>query len=183
MSARSHYESKKRSQQRQRALARQGTGAQIGGIFEDLEYAVGNIRDVWPVVGEVYADRQDNIFATQSHGRWAPLRAATIIKKRSDMVRPETLIATGTMFKAVSSPTPRAQGDYFAVFGPPRGGPDISYAMHHALGRGTPQRNPVPRMTAPEIHNIVELIRDHFRPEGVPKKGRPLETHLEMKVG
>lgn len=182
MSARSHYESKLRSKQRQRALARRGTNAQMGDVLDDLVDAVSNLRDAWPVIGEVWADRQKEVFATESHGRWAPLAPDTLIAKRHNAISMDTLVQTGALFQAVTSSTPRAQGDRFAVYGPPKGA-DIDYAMNHALGRGGPQRNPVPRMTAPEMNNVVELIRDYFRPDWAPKKGKPLTTELKMRLG
>ena len=159
MTAASRYGSKQRS--RARANAASGTGAVMGAMLDDLIDAAGDLSPAWPSVAEVWQQRQQKIFATGSNGRWAPLKAATILKKRREGATTEPLIHTGSLLREVSSTTPRAQGAHFVVLGPQKGAV-IDYAKHHLRGNGVPQRNPVPRFTPTERKRLLEKIREHM---------------------
>jgi hypothetical protein len=167
MTAASRYASKQRSRARSNALVSAGIEGQVGQVLDDLIDACSNMRDAWPAVGEVFADRQRKVFATGGTGvgKWAPLEGSTIIRKRLLGQPMTTLVATGSLLQAVTSSIPTAYGDRFAVYGVTKGSAVIDYAIHHSRGHGNPQRNPVPRMTPTEMRRVVEKIRDHFRPD------------------
>lgn len=173
MTAASRYASHERSRARSNALVTAGLEGQVGQVLDDLIDACSNMRDAWPAVGEVFAERQRGVFRTGGIGvgRWAPLATATIIRKREKGQPYTSLVATGSLLKAVSSSIPTAYGDRFAVYGAPKGSAVVDYAIHHARGQGNPQRNPVPRLTAVERRRMIEKIRDHFRPEYNRKAG------------
>ena len=159
MSAGSRYASKQRS--RARAKAADGTAGAMNAMLDDLIEAAGDMSPAWPSVAQVWQERQQKIFATGSNGRWAPLKAATIMKKRREGATTEPLIHTGSLLHEVSSTTPRAQGPHFVVFGPQKGAV-IGYAKHHLRGNGVPQRNPVPRFTPTERKRLIEKVREHM---------------------
>lgn len=171
MSGGSHYGSKLRSKRRGRAIDDQGTAAVLIDRLDQLVDAASDLSPVWPAVARVWAERQTTIFNTASLGRWAPLRASTIIAKRRDGATTEPLIHTATLLRAVTSETPRASSPHFVVFGPPRG-EAIDYAKFHMKGMGVPQRHPVPRFTPIERRRMVEKISEHlgFNPS-TPTRG------------
>jgi hypothetical protein len=157
----SHYASKVRSKRRGRAVDAQGTPAVLTDRLDQLIDASSNLSGVWPEIARVWAERQQTIFRTSSHGRWAPLRVATIIRKQREGVSTEPLVETHTLIRAVTSETPRASSPHFVVFGPQRG-EAIDYAKFHMRGMGVPQRHPVPRFTPTERKRMIEKISEHL---------------------
>jgi hypothetical protein len=178
MSAGSRYASKARSRARMKG---QTSGSAMEAVLADVGDAVKNLENVWPILGEVWAARQQRIFETDSFGRWAPLKAATILKKRRHAITTDTLVQSGMLRGEVSNPVPRSSGPYFVVFGPQRG-TVIEYAKFHLHGNGVPQRNPVPRLTGPERTEFIETIRDYYRPQDAPLQGRR-DFPLTMRLG
>lgn len=160
MTAASRYASKQRSRARSNALVNASVEDRVSDVLEGVIDALADLSDAWPAVGEVFAERQRGIFATGSNGRWAPLAGSTIIRKRRLGQPMTSLVASGSLLSAVSSAAPRASGPRFAVYGAPKGGPDLSFVKHHLRGNGVPQRNPVPRLTATERRRMVEKIRE-----------------------
>ncbi len=158
----SHYASKKRSQQRSRALADQGTGAIIQDRIDHLIARTGSLSEAWPEIGKVFAQRQDEVFATNSFGRWAPLRARTVILKREEGFSTDTLVRSGLLKRELTSAIPRSQGDFFVVLGPSHES-DIGYVKFHLKGNGVPQRNPVPRLRPVERTNMLKKLRDYIQ--------------------
>lgn len=138
---------------------------QVAERLEDLASAVSNLSPAWPGVGQVFAERQQRIFDTASYGRWAPLKASTILRKRQSGVGGALKILddTGLLRGAVSSPTPRSSGPAFAVFGARDS--DVHYAKYHARGMGNPQRHPLPKFTPIERKNLVDKLREYIRRE------------------
>lgn len=177
MSAGSHYASKVRSRARMKGATSDSAMADILG---DIADAVSNLEGVWPHIGEIWQARQTKVFDTESFGRWAPLKASTIMKKRRDSISTETLVQSGMLRGEVSSPTPRSSGPAFIVLGPARGAV-IEYAKFHLHGNGVPQRNPVPRLTGPERKQFLDAIRDYYRPPDGQSKSR--ELRLQMGLG
>lgn len=171
MTAASHYASKMRSKARGRAVDAQGTAVVLTDRLDQLIDASSDLSGVWPAVAKVWAERQSTIFRTSSHGRWAPLRAATILRKHREGVSTEPLVETRTLIRAVTSETPRASSPHFVVLGPPKG-EAIDYAKFHMRGMGNPQRHPVPRFTPTERKRMVEKISDFlgFNPS-TPTRG------------
>ncbi len=177
MSAGSRYASKVRSRARMKGATSQSA---MEDILADVADAVSNLEGAWPHVGEIWQARQTKVFDTESFGRWAPLKAATIMKKRKAGVTTDTLVQSGMLRNEVSSPTPRSSGPAFVVLGPARGSV-IEYAKFHLHGNGVPQRNPVPRLTGPERKNFIDAIRDFYRPPDGQSKSR--EVRLQMGLG
>ena len=172
MSAASRYRSKVRSRQRARAEAGRGLfglgytwdGSADGrlGVLADIaeDYRLG-----WPEIGQVWAERQREIFATGSLGRWSPLAAQTIIRKRQSAVGnpAEILVDTGVLRDDLTRPEPRNSGPRFAVYGPPAGASSPAYARYHVTGSGNPQRHPVPRFSPSERQRVVAMMRKFVR--------------------
>lgn len=177
MTAESRYNSNMRSKRRSRAST---TASTMDDVLGDIIGAVSNLEGAWPQVGEIWHKRQTKIFETGSNGRWAPLRVSTILRKRHDSISPDTLVETGTLRAEVSSPAPRSSGAHFVVLGPSRGAA-IDYAKFHLRGSGVPQRNPVPRLGGPERVNLIDAIRDFYRPPDGKSKAR--EVRLRMGIG
>lgn len=146
---------------RERAKAREAAGiTPMQGVLEQLESLAKDMSIRWADIGAVWAERQQQIFDTDSLGRWAPLSAETILRKRRAGIVMDTMVETGTLRRSLTNAVPRAQGPHFAVFGPPVGAP-IDYAKFHARGNGVPQRNPVPRLSPAERKRMVDLLRLH----------------------
>lgn len=141
--------------------SRARTGGGMVGALEQLEQVAQDLSSVWPDIGQVWADRQQAIFDTGSLGRWAPLKSATILRKRRAGIVMDTMVETGTLRRAMTNAVPRSEGPRFAVFGPPVGAP-IDYARFHARGMGGPQRNPAPRLAPAERAAMVDRLRAHM---------------------
>lgn len=141
---------------------REGSFAgQLDARLEELSQAAGDLSDAWPDVAQVWHERQTQIFASDSNGRWAPLKPATILKKHREGSTLAPLRETGTLFREVTSRVPRSSSKNFVVLGPSKGA-HIEYAKHHMRGNGVPQRHPVPRFTPTEMRRMVEKVRDHM---------------------
>lgn len=176
MSAASRYASKVRSRQRQRVDANRGLFG-MGYSIDDaaserldvLSELARDFRLAWPEVGKIWADRQTRIFASGSMGRWAPLAAQTILKKRANAVGDPAaiLVDSGLLRDDLTRPEPRNSGPGYAVFGPPAGSISPTYAKYHVLGQGNPQRHPVPKFTTGEKVEIVRIMRNFVREAAV----------------
>lgn len=168
LSSRGNHDTAARKRAR-RAGANAGGTAVLNDVLGDVMAQASKFRDVIPALGQVWAQRQNTIFETGSYGRWRALKADTILQKRAEGLPMTILVDSRTLRGQVTNPTPRAEGSGFVVFGPSDWG-SIDYAKHHMLGNnGMPQRNPVPRLTNRERETFMELLRDHFRPEGMKK--------------
>jgi phage gpG-like protein len=157
MSAGSRYASKVRS--RARAKAEGGLAGQLQARLEDLAALAEDSSPMWDAVGQVWAERQRQVFATASFGRWTPLKYATILDKRRMGRSSDPLVRTGVLREEVSSPRPRASSPHFVILGPQRGAA-IEYARYHLHGNGVPQRNPVPRFSPAERTQLIDALRD-----------------------
>ena len=172
MSAASRYASKIRSKQNRRVAANQGLFG-LGYTWDDspaerldtLYELARDFRLAWPEVGKIWAERQERIFRTGSDGRWSPLAAQTILRKRSNAVGDPTaiLVDTGLLRGDLTRPDPRNSGPGYAVYGPPTGSVSPSYARYHVTGSGNPQRHPVPRFSPSERQRIAGEMRRFVR--------------------
>jgi hypothetical protein len=132
--------------------------------LEDIASGVRDLSPAWPGVGEVFAERQNRVFDSRSFGRWAPLAASTIVRKRNSSVSGglSVLQDTRLLRDSLTRPTPRSSGPGFAVFGPVA---DIPYAKYHVRGMGNPQRHPMPKFTPTERANLVKKLREYIQRE------------------
>lgn len=132
----------------------------IGKQLDDLVGVTEDMRPIWPEVGQVFSERQQRIFATGSNGRWAPLRASTMIKKQATSISPSAiLVETGMLRDQTSNPAPINPAEHSVEFGVPAGHPVRAYAQYHIKGSGVPQRNPMPKMTPSERRDLIAIIR------------------------
>lgn len=159
MSGATRARSKERS--RSRARASEGSTAALEATLEDIEAAAADLTAAWVNIGKVWAEREANVFATSSFGRWAPLSRASILRKRREHLAPDLMVETGTLRRELTRELPRAQGPHFAVFGPARAAA-LDYLKYHLKGQGTPQRNPAPKLAPMEHDTVVQLIRAHM---------------------
>lgn len=172
MSAATRYASKVRSRQRQKAEAGGGLfgmGYSIDGAVDArlsvLQQLAEDFSLGWPEIGKVWAERQREIFATGSMGRWSPLAAQTILRKRRSAVGDPAaiLVDSGVLRDDLTRPEPRNSGPRFAVYGPPAGAVSPYYARFHVTGQGNPQRHPVPRFSPSERQRVVGMMRQFVR--------------------
>ena len=126
--------------------------------LDRLEEACSDLSEVWPKVGAVFAQAQREVFA--GGNTWAPLAAATILRKKSTRI----LVETGALERGATSPTPITADDLSATFGVPPGHPSRAYAFWHYLGRGVPERDPVPDLSPTKreamFRAAIEPIRE-----------------------
>lgn len=128
--------------------------------LDDLADAASDLRPIWPEVGAVFAERQRMIFATNSEGRWAPLTAATLIRKAQTSINPSAiLVDTGLLRDTATSPRAITSSASEAEFGVPSGHPVRQYTVHHIRGNGVPQRSPLPKYRPGERAALVRIIR------------------------
>lgn len=180
MSGASRYASKMRSQRRM-------AGKTVEDRMQMVIESLADFTSAWDVIGEVWSEREQTIFRTQSYNRWAPLDASTMRDKHGVSDRP--LIRTGQLFRALTNPNPRAMGPRFAVYGPPTStdGDVISYGTRHARGSARmPRRNPVPMLTPTERRNMIDIMRWHLLPEDMrgskPVADRSKENAIAFKA-
>lgn len=129
-------------------------------LLGDVADRASDLRPVWPAIGEVWAERERDVFDTQGRGRWAPLRASTLAEKRKLGESSKPLVAHGSLLRALTLPEPRYADKDEAVFGPPKGSGVELYGKWHVKGsKNLPQRNPVPRFSVAERRRVVERIR------------------------
>lgn len=157
----------KRNAERNRARYHQGKGKSVGGIqaeglnelLADVSTMISRTEDfapLWPEIGRVWVEREQEVFATRSKSRWARLAASTIrSKRRAGVAGKPDLVRTGALLAALTQVKPRSSGSRFVVFGPPPGSPATKYGTDHAKGRGSPQRDPVPKLTPNERKRMV----------------------------
>lgn len=132
----------------------------ISKQLDDLVHVTEDMREIWPEVGQVFAERQQMIFATGSEGRWAPLKAATMMKKAGTSISPSTiLVHSGLLRDQATAPTPINAQPQSVEFGVPAGHPVRAYAKYHVSGTGVPQRNPIPKFRPGERRGLINVIR------------------------
>lgn len=137
--------------------------ADVRGVMDMLDRVIDRSADwssSWESVGrEFWAARERRIFETGNFGRWAPLKFRTLKAKKREGASDLTLVRTGTIFRQITTPTPKASSGRFAVYGPIAPAP---YAKFHVKGRGVPQRNPVPKLSVAERVSIIRILRRQF---------------------
>ena len=136
-----------------------GSGADdIIERLDRLEEACSDLSEVWPKVGAIFAQAQREVFA--GNNSWPPLAASTVLRKKSTRV----LVETGLLESAATNPVPIESDALSASFGVPPGHPSRRYAFWHYLGRGVPERDPVPNLSATKreamFRAAVEPIRE-----------------------
>lgn len=129
--------------------------------LERLEEACSDLSEVWPKVGAVFAQAQREVFA--GGNTWAPLAASTVLRKKSTRV----LVETGVLEQGATNPTPITSDNLSATFGVPPGHASREYAFWHYLGRGVPERDPVPNLSPTKREAIfraaIEPIQEVLR--------------------
>lgn len=121
-----------------------------------LGHQASDLRQAWPVIGRLYAERERAIFASRGSGKWPVLNSQTILRKGNAT----PLVAKGAMLGALSRSTPRYANGRMAAYGAPKGSPVLPYAGWHVKGTSRmPARHPVPKLTASERKAIVEALR------------------------
>lgn len=124
--------------------------------LERLGHQASDLRAAWPVIGQLYAERERAIFASRSGGKWPVLSSRTILRKGNAT----PLVAKGSLVGALSSATPRYADGRMAAYGAPKGSPVLSYAGWHVKGTARmPARPPVPKLTASERKKMVTALR------------------------
>ncbi len=114
-----------------------------------------DLSPVWPLLGKLWAARQETVFASNGLGRWAP------ISRRAMLDGSEPLVSSGIMRDGLTRAAPRGSGKRFAAYGPPHGARDVmNPAVLHTVGtKHMPKRPPVPGLRAAERRAWVEAIR------------------------
>ena len=134
--------------------------AEVTDALGDLAERAGDLRPVWPRIGRLWSAREAQVFSSAGLGRWAPLAAATLVRKPSGA---PPLVRTGSLLAALTRVEPRFGDQGMAAFGPPKDQPEDT-AIGSRLARGTsrmPARSPVPRLRAGERRAMFGLVRDH----------------------
>ncbi len=138
----------------------QESGDRIDALIsrlDRLEEACSDMSAVWPKVGAVFAQAQREVFA--GGNTWAPLAASTVLRKKSTRV----LVETGLLESAATNPTPISSDNLSATFGVPPGHPSRAYAFWHYLGRGVPERDPVPNLSPTKREAIFRAAMEPVR--------------------
>lgn len=159
---------------------RQGNmdGSAISQMLGEVAAAAEAIsRDAIDALGSTWAQRESTIFDTGSYGRWRPLKADTILRKRREGKPLKILVREQTLRGELTKTEPRAEGARFVVFGP-HNFAAIQYVKHHIResGHGKATRNPVPQLLARERTVFMEILRDSVRPDFL-RKGATFGVH------
>lgn len=125
--------------------------------LERLDEVCSDMSEVWPKVGNVWAQGQREVFAGDND--WPPLAQGTVLKKGSTKI----LVDTGLLEAGATSPRPITSDALSASFGVPPGHPSRTYAFWHYGGRGVPKRDPVPNLTATRREAILKAIYEPVR--------------------
>ena len=113
--------------------------------------------DLWPKVGEVFAEQQERLF--DSGSLWQALDADTVRIKGDSRV----LIESGSLMESATSPIPVESNPLYAKFGVQHGA--VPYAHWHARGAGVPRRPPVPPISAELRRAWIEVARERLNRE------------------
>ncbi len=128
-----------------------------------LDRATTDSSEFWPTLGSWWAKRERSVFQSHGFGRWAPLRASTILERRSIGLNSDSpLIRTGTLLDTVSTSRPVKTGPKFAVFGS-HGGSGEAAGLHVRAGEHGPARNPVPALRAAEKKEVLTMLSEWLR--------------------
>lgn len=125
-----------------------------------LEEAAGDLRPVWPVLGRMWAEREQRVFAGANS--WAPFAAKTLIEHRHTGKPP--MVATGSLVDAMTNPEPRYADASMVVYGPPKADKTpVTVGSRHTRGTAyMPARKIAPRLLAAERREMVEKVRAHL---------------------
>ena len=135
-----------------------GSGAEdIVKRLDRLEKACSDLSEVWPKLGRIFAQAQEEVFA--GNNNWPPLAASTMLRKKSTRV----LVDTGMLKQGATNPTPITSDALSASFGVPPGHPSRVYAFWHYLGRGVPERDPVPNLSATKREAMFRAALEPIR--------------------
>jgi phage gpG-like protein len=128
--------------------------------LEQVAAAADDLGDMWPEVGEVFAERQRAIFTKGGRPRWKPLDPDYILQRRRDGLGGRTLIRTGLLRDAVTQAKPAKTGPKFAVFGP-AGRTAPHWVLHKHGTKRMPKRDPLPKFSKAERKRVRDLIAEH----------------------
>ena len=128
--------------------------------LQKIEHKAGDLTQVWPLIGRLWKQREQDVFSSNGRGRWAPLAAETI-RRKAQLGQPRTaLIAHRSLSGDLTVATPRFSTPTSAIYGPPKGAESTRYGKWHVKGTSNmPARNPVPKLSANERRQMVSVIR------------------------
>jgi len=134
---------------------------QITAKLVEVGNSADSLRDVWPVIGKFFAARQEAIFDKGGRPKWKPLKPDYILRRRRQGFAGRTLVRSGSLRRAATSPKPAKATDKYAVFGP--SGKTASYWPLHKHGtRRMPRRDPLPPFSKSERQKVRDLIGKHI---------------------
>lgn len=137
-----------------------GATGRIDKKLAAVAEAADDLRDCWDEVGALYAKRQRDIFARGGRPRWKPLSPDYIAAKRRDGLAGKTLVRTGLLRNAMTSPRPIRTAPRYVVFGPYRKAPH--WTLHKYGSRKMPKRDPLPPLTKAERVKVRDIIARHL---------------------
>lgn len=128
--------------------------ADLEARLTSMALAAADLSGAWTDVGHWWRSRQVTVFTTANRGAW-PMRDPDTKKMGRG-----TLIRTGELLRAVSSPKPIYSSPTTARFG--ASGSAGWYGVFHQRGKGVPLRQPVPPITNAEADEVVKIIAKHI---------------------
>jgi len=126
--------------------------------LDKVGHAAEDLTPVWPQIGRLWEDRQDQVFASNGLGRWAPEAVVTMRSNQSP------LVDTGVMRRGLTLSHPIWHVEQAASYGAPRSDRRVyNIAVFHAYGTARmPKRLPVPPLRAAERRAWVALVAKHL---------------------
>lgn len=126
---------------------------------DNLERRCDDLRPVWPLLGRMWARRQETVFATDGLGSWPPVGARALLDGgRSPLVH------TGMLRRAVTDATPVVSEPLRAAFGVDPSdvhATKVGNIHRHGSGR-VPVRDPMPRLRPTEKDAWMTVVRRYM---------------------
>lgn len=139
-----------------------GSALQVKGLdkvladLERLGTQAADLRKAWPIIGRLWAEREQRWFQSGGNGTWPALKARTLVRKKGSA----PLVASGSLLADLTETKPRYADDHQAAYGPPKGAASLVRGHWHTVGSAyMPARRPVPKITAAERKAMVTAIR------------------------
>lgn len=129
----------------------------------DLARAAGDVSPAWSELGDLWEQRQNDVFATDGFGSWGQFALSTMAAHESP------LVDEAVMRRGMTSARPRYSDKHMVVFGAPKGDKRVSSiatlnSVGHADRGGTqvPARVVVPKLRPHERRRWLEVIEHHI---------------------
>jgi hypothetical protein len=136
---------------------------EVEARLDKVADAADDMRDVWPEIGRLWADRQNTVFATDGLGKWGLRAASTIAEGQSP------LVDTGVMREGVTNAPPIWAKKYGAAWGANKADRRVmNIAVLNTVGhksRGAsmvPPRVVVPPLRPAERKAWIGLVAKHM---------------------